>query len=158
MVLTKKAFLIIMIKSNATSVNEYLNELPADRKKEISIVRAHIIKSLNKGFAESMSWGMINYEVPLKTFAETYNGKPLMFAALASKKNHMALYLTTLYTNPETKDWLQHKFEEAGLKLDMGESCIRFKSANDLPLEVIGELISKTTVDSFVSYFKRKRK
>ncbi len=145
------------MKSKATSVNEYLSELAPDRRKELSTVRAQIIKHLNKGYVETINWGMITYEVPLKTFAETYNGKPLMFAALANNKGHMSLYLTTIYADPDMKNWLVHSFEEAGLKLDMGESCIRFKTAADLPLEAIGELISKTTVDEFVAYFKRKR-
>jgi len=147
-----------MVRSNATSVNEYLNEIPPERKRELSIVRAQIIKSLNKGFSEAMNWGMISYEVPLKTFAETYNGKPLMFAALASQKDHMALYLTTVYADPEINKWFRYKFEESGHKLDMGDSCIRFKSASDLPLDVISEIISRTNVDEFVAYFKRKRK
>ena len=146
------------VRSKATSVNEYLNELDTDQKREISTVRAQIIKSLNKGFVESMNWGMITYEVPLKTFAETYNGKPLMFAAIAAQKNHLSLYLTTMYADPEIKDWLVAKFDEAGLKLDMGESCIRFKTADDLPLEAIGDLINQTSVDDFVAYFKRSRR
>ena len=137
---------------------EYLNEITPDRKAELSKVRATIIKNLHKGYVECMNWGMISYEVPLRTFAETYNGKPLMFAALASQKNHMSLYLTTIYAAPEQKEWLADKFEEAGLRLDMGESCIRFKTADDLPLDAIGELIAGTSVDDFVSYFKRKRK
>ena len=146
------------MRSKATGVNEYLSELEPAQKQEVSKVRALIIKNLNKGFVESMNWGMITYEVPLKTFAETYNGKPLMYAAIAAKKDHLALYLTTMYTDPEIQTWLANKFEEAGLTLDMGESCIRFQTAQDLPLKDIGELINQTTVDQFVAYFKRSRR
>lgn len=147
-----------MVKSKATSVNEYLNELSPERKKELSTVRAQIIKNLNKGYVESMNWGMISYEVPLRTFAETYNGKPLMYAALAAQKEHMSLYLTTVYADPEINEWFTTRFKESGHKLDMGKSCIRFKSAKDLPLDLIGEIIAKTTVDEFVSYFKKTRR
>ncbi len=147
-----------LVRSKATGVNEYLSELDPAQKQEISKVRALIIKNLNKGFVESMNWGMISYEVPLKTFAETYNGKPLMYAALAANKDHLSLYLTTMYADPEIKDWLVGQFEEAGLELDLGESCIRFNTTEDLPMEAIGKLINQTTVDQFVSYFKRSRR
>ena len=146
------------MRSKATGVNEYLSELDPAQKQEISKVRALIIKNLNKGFVESMNWGMISYEVPLKTFAETYNGKPLMYAALSAQKEHLSLYLTTMYADPEIKNWLAGQFEEAGLEMDEGKSCIRFKTTDDLPMDSIGKLINQTNVDQFVAYFKRSRR
>ena len=79
------------MQSKANSVEQYLNELPEDRKESLSIVREAIVKNLPTGYVEVMNWGMITYEVPLETFPDTYNGKPLMYAALASQKNHMSV-------------------------------------------------------------------
>ena len=80
------------MQSKANTVKQYLNELPNDRKKAISIVRQTILENLPEGYDEVMNWGMITYEVPLETYPNTYNGKPLMYAALASQKNHMSIY------------------------------------------------------------------
>ena len=77
------------MQSKANSVEQYLNDLPEDRKESLSIVREAIVKNLPTGYVEVMNWGMITYEVPLETFPDTYNGKPLIYAALASQKNHM---------------------------------------------------------------------
>ena len=85
------------MRSNAKTVEEYLNSLPEDRKFAISKVRNVILKNLPKGFEENMNWGMISYEIPLSIYPNTYNGQPLMFAALASQKNYMAVYLSNVY-------------------------------------------------------------
>lgn len=140
-----------MVSSNASTVKEYLDELPEDRRKALSAVRKVIRKNLPKGIVENMSWGMITYEVPLKTFRDTYNGKPLMYAALASQKNHMAVYLTTVYADEGDKEWFVNEYRKTGKKLDMGKSCVRFKTIDQLPVELIGEVIGGTSLDEFLS-------
>ena len=97
------------MQSKANSVELYLNELHEDRKESLSIVREAIVKNLPTGYVEVMNWGMITYEVPLETFPDTYNGKPLMYVALASQKNHMSVYLMGCYMSPE----IRKKFENA---------------------------------------------
>ena len=97
-----------------------------------------------------MNWGMITYEVPLRVCPDTYNGQPLMYAALASQKNHMAIYLTGCYMSPEARKEFERAFAAAGKRLDAGKSCVRFKNIDDLPLDVIGKTIAEYTVDEFV--------
>jgi hypothetical protein len=139
-----------MVSSNAATVKEYLEELPDDRRKAIAKVRAVIRKNLPKGFVEDMNFGMISYVVPLTTFPDTYNGKPLMYAALASQKNYMAVYLSAVYSDPDHLDWFVASYKASAKKLDMGKSCVRFRTIDDLPLDVIGEAIARTSLDEFV--------
>ena len=140
-----------MVSSSAPTVKEYLDELPDDRRKALSAVRKVIRKNLPKGIVENMSWGMITYEVPLKTFPNTYNGKPLMYAAVASQKNHMAVYLPTVYADEGDKEWFANEYRKTGKKLDMGKSCVRFKTIDQLPVELIGQVIGGTTLEEFLS-------
>ena len=150
-----------MVRSTATTVDQYLAELPDDRRDAIEEVRETIVEHLPEGFVETMNWGMISYEVPLETFGDTYNGQPLMYAALASQKNHMAVYLTTVYVDGEIDDWFRDRYVATGKKLDMGRSCVRFKRLEQLPVELIGEVIGRTTLDEFLERYgesMRKRR
>ena len=138
------------MRSNADSVLEYIEGLADDRAQAIDAVRNVILANLADGFDEVMNWGMITYEVPLATNPDTYNGKPLMYAALASQKNHMAVYLTGVYATSELRETFLEEYRATGKRLDMGQSCVRFKKLDDLPLEVIGTAIAAYDVDSFV--------
>ncbi|MGH1492360.1 MAG: DUF1801 domain-containing protein [Acidimicrobiales bacterium] len=146
-----------MVSSNAETVDQYLLELPDDRREAISEVRQTIMENLPDGYVEAMSWGMISYEVPLDTYPDTYNGKPLMYAALASQKNHMAVYLTAVYGDAEVKERFVDEYKATGKKLDMGKSCIRFKTLEQLPLEVIGDAIASTPVADFIGVVEAAR-
>ena len=143
-----------MVSSTAETVEEYLGELPDDRRAAIAEVRTAILANLPDGIVETMNWGMIAYEVPMETFADTYNKKPLLYAALASQKNHMAVYLTTVYSDRELEDWFRRKYEASGKRLDMGKSCVRFKKIDDLPVDLIGETIAKVTLDQFLDTYR----
>ncbi len=145
------------MKSTAKTVTEYLNSLPPDRKKALSKLRNIVKKNLPKGYVETMNWGMISYEIPLKRYPITYNKQPLMYAALASQKNHMGLYVMCAYANKEIEAWFKAAWKKSGKKLDMGKSCIRFKKIEDLPLEVIGELIGKVSVDAYIDIYEKTR-
>ena len=150
-----------MVRSTAETVDEYLAELPDGRRDAIEEVRETILANLPDGMVESMNWGMIAYEVPLETFPDTYNGQPIMYAALASQKNHMAVYLTTVYADGEIDDWFRERYEATGKKLDMGKSCVRFKKLEQLPVELIGEVIGRTSMDEFLERYgqaMRKRR
>mgnify|MGYP000471675009 CR=1 FL=1 len=138
------------MQSKADTVKQYLNELPNDRKKEISIVRQTILENLPDGYDEVINWGMITYEVPLETYLNTYNGKPLMYAALASQKNHMAVYLMGCYMSPEIRKKFENAYKKSGKKFDAGKSCIRFRKVDDLPLRLIGEIIGSMSVNKFI--------
>jgi len=146
------------MKSQAATVDEYLRELPADRRAVVSAVRQVVLDHLPAGYRERMNWGAINYEIPLERYPNTYNGQPLSYAALAAQKNHYALYLMCAYGDPGEERWLRQAFQEAGKKLDMGKSCVRFKKLDDLPLDAIGELIARTTPEAYIAIYERSRK
>ena len=105
-----------------------------------------------------MNWGMICYQVPLKTFPDTYNKQPLMYAALASQKNHMAVYLSCIYSDSKQCDWFENAYKATGKRLDMGKSCVRFSKLEDLPLELIGEAISRVGLKEFLSHYEGAKK
>jgi len=143
-----------MVSSKAETVEQYLGELPDDRRDAIAEVRDTILANLPEGLTETMNWGMICYEVPLEIFPDTYNKKPLMYAGLASQKNHMAVYLHSIYMNENDADWFADKYKATGKKLDMGKSCVRFKKIDQLPVDLIGEAISKVSLDQFLDYYR----
>lgn len=147
-----------MVMSKAKTVANYLAELPADRRKTISTVRAVVRKNLPKGYRESIGYGMICYTVPLSTYPDTYNGQPLCYAALAAQKNSCSLYLMNVYGDAATAKAFREGFRQAGKKLDMGKSCVRFKTAADLPLDVIGRTIAATPMKDFIGRYERSRK
>lgn len=146
-----------MVSSNAETVDSYLAELAEDRFEAISAVRDTINKHLPKGFAETLDYGMISYVVPLETYPDTYNKKPLMYASLGSQKNHMAVYLTGVYGDEKMAEWFRAEYKVTGKKMDMGKSCVRFKKLDQLPLELIGEAIGKMSVDEFIAMDERAR-
>jgi uncharacterized protein YdhG (YjbR/CyaY superfamily) len=146
------------MRSEAKTVEEYLDELTQDRREALAKVRKVIQKNLPGGFVETMNWGMICYEVPLETFPNTYNKKPLMFAALASQKNHMAVYLSCIYSDKEQREWFEEAYRGSGKKIDMGKSCVRFKKLEDLPLDLIGEAISRVSLEDFISHYETAKK
>jgi hypothetical protein len=147
-----------MARSEAKTPDEYLAELPEPRREVVSRIRDVILENLPEGFEETMNWGMIAYEVPLERYPDTYNGKPLLYMALAAQKNHFAVYTSGVYMNPEGEAWVKGEFEAAGKKLDMGKSCIRFKKLEDLPLEVIGKIAANHSVDDFIAGSEAARK
>ena len=143
------------MKSNATTVAQYLSELPPDRRKAIKVVRKVILKNLPTGYEEVMNWGMIAYQVPLDIYPDTYNGKPLLYAALASQKNHMAVYLTGIYMDEEARKKFEEAYKETGKRYDVGKSCVRFRKLDDLPLSLIGKSIAFMEVEEFVGRVKK---
>lgn len=146
-----------MVMSKASTVSEYLEELPDDRRAAIEKVRKTIVKHLPKGYKEVVGWGMITYCIPLVQYPDTYNGQPLCYVGLAGQKNYNALYLTNVYQDPKQDKVLREAFAKAEKKLDMGKSCIRFKTADDLPLETIGKIIASTPPDAFIERYEAIR-
>lgn len=143
-----------MVHSDAATVAEYLAGLPEDRRKALAKVRAVIRKNLPKGVVESVNWGMIAYEIPLKTYPDTYNGQPLLYAALASQKNYMAVYLHGVYGNEVLRKRFEDAYRATGKKLDMGKSCVRFTTLDALPLDVVGDAIGACTVQQYLAAYE----
>ena len=146
-----------MTRSAAASVEEYLAELPPDRAAVISDVRELVLDNLPDGIEESMNFGMIAYEIPLSRYPDTYNGQPLMFVALAAQKNHYALYLHGVYSSEPIAERLSDAYAEAGMKLDMGKSCVRFRRPEQLWTSAIADAIGAVTVEGFIDLYESAR-
>lgn len=140
--------------SDAADVLEYLSGLPEDRRQGLEAVRAVILDRLPSGYQEVMNWGMITYEVSLSVYPDTYNGKPLMLAGLASQKRHMAVYLSCLYSFEDLNERIVGEWRARGTRLDMGKSCIRFKKLEHLELDLIGEAIGAVSMEDYVAQAK----
>ena len=138
-------------------VAEYLAGLPKDRRAAIEAVRSVIRRNLPAGYRETLRWGAIAYEIPLRRYPNTYNGKPLAYVCLAAQKSYCALYLMGVYQVPAQAAKLKAAFAAAGKKADMGKSCIRFRTADDLPLEAIGRLVASTAVEKFIARYEASR-
>src|SRR5438552_11637552 len=140
--------------SNAKTVEGYLRGLPEDRRAAISTVREVILANLPKGYAERMQYGMISYVVPHSIYPAGYHCKPtdpLPYAMLGSQKNHMAIYLMCVYGDAKTEQWFRKAYQASGKKLDMGKSCVRFKKIEDLPLDVIGQVVARVPVKNYIA-------
>lgn len=142
------------MRSDASTVNEYLAELPEERQAAIAAVRNVILNHLPEGYEEVMNWGMITYQVPLEFYPDTYNKKPLMYAALAAQKNHMAVYLTAIYMSEEASQAFEAAYRATGKRYDAGKACVRFKTLDDLPLDLIGQSIASLSMTEFVEQAK----
>lgn len=122
----------------------------------MEVVRALINKHLPDGYEEVFNWGMITWQVPLEVYPDTYNKKPLMYFGLVNRKNVMTLTLFGLYCHPELKDKFLAKFEaKMGKKADMGAGCLRYKSNDDLPLDILAWAVGCLPVDKMVATVKK---
>ena len=146
------------MQSKATTVEEYLSELPADRRKALEAVREVVLKNLDKDYEEGMQYGMIGYYVPHRVYPAGYHcdpRQPLPFASLGSQKNHMALYLMCVYGESDLATWFRQAWAKTGKKLDMGKSCVRFKKLDDLALDVIAEAIKRVPAKKYIEHCER---
>lgn len=138
------------MKSDAKTVEEYLASLPPERREALATIRRAIRARLPAGYEEAMNWGMITWQVPLALSGDTYNGQPLMLAALASQKHHMALYLTGVYMDEGLRRRFEEGYRTSGKRPDMGRSCLRFRRLEDLALDVVVDSIAALGVEEFV--------
>ncbi|MGQ0636538.1 MAG: DUF1801 domain-containing protein [Planctomycetaceae bacterium] len=154
------------MQSHAKTVEHYLSELPPDRRAAIEAVRKVILANLDSDYEEGMQYGMIGYYVPHRVHPAGYHcdpRQPLPFAGLASQKNYMSLYLMSLY-NGDALKWFEGAWAKARKKLDMGKCCVRFKSLDDVALDVVGQAIARmpakmhiANCTAFVAAAKRRR-
>ena len=147
-----------MFHNKAKTVREYVAALPEDRRATVSKLRSFVKKHLPKGYKEQIDWGAITYTVPLKVLPDTYNGQPLCYAAIAVQKNHYSLYLMSAYGDPKQMKWMADEFRKRGKKLDMGKACLRFKSLDDIPLDVVADVVASTPMDTYIARYKAIRK
>ncbi|MFK7919270.1 MAG: DUF1801 domain-containing protein [Ilumatobacter sp.] len=143
--------------SSAATVEEYLAELPEERREVVEHVRQLVLDNLPDGLEESMNFGMISYEIPLDRYPDTYNKQPLMYAALTANKNNYSLYLHGVYASGTAEQRLRDAYAAADTKLDMGKSCLRFKRVDQLVREAIAGAISEVSVDDFIALYEASR-
>jgi hypothetical protein len=147
----------VMASSAATSVEEYLAELAPDRAAVVADVRELLLSAMPQGVEESINFGMIAYEIPLERYPDTYNKQPLMYAALAAQKHHYAIYLHGVSASETAEQRLRAAYAEAGKKLDMGKSCVRFKRLDQLVPDAIAAAISAVDVDDYIELYEASR-
>ena len=150
------------MQSKAKSVKEYLGEVPDDRKEFFYRLRDTILVNLPEGFQEEMSYGMIGYVVPHNIYPDGYHASPslpLPFVSIASQKNYISLYHMGLYAIPELLDWFVKEYpKHCKSKLDMGKSCIRFKKAEEIPFNLIGQLMTKISAADWIKVYEENIK
>lgn len=145
------------MQSKARTVAEYLATLPEGRREAVEAVRAVILKNLDKDYEEGMQYGMIGYYVPHRAYPSGYHcdpKQPLPFASLASQKNFFAVYLMSIYSDPDELAWFQAAWGRTGKKLNMGKSCVRFKRIEDVALEVVGEAIRRMPAKKYIAQYE----
>ncbi len=146
----------------ATTVKEYIDQIPEERKAAVKKLRAVIRKNIPKGFKECIGYGMPAYVVPLSKYPDGYHCKantPLPFVNFASQKNFVALYHSGIYADKKLMNWFVKEYPKySNRKLDMGKSCIRFKKVDDIPYDLIGELMSKITPDDWIKTYEKNIK
>lgn len=147
------------MQSKATTVDEYLSEVPSERQEAMNKLRKVILKNLPKGFKEVMSYGMMGYCVPHAIYQPGYHCNPkdpLPFAGLASQKNSINFYHMGIYADARLLKWFTDEYTKTGLgKLDMGKSCMRFKKPESIPFDLLGELCTKMTVDDWIKLYEK---
>jgi Domain of unknown function (DU1801) len=147
------------MQSTAATVTEYLKEIPEDKQFAFSKLRDIIVKNIPSGFEECMQYGMISYVVPHSIYPAGYHCSPklsLPFISIASQKNFFAIYHMGMYADENLLNWFTSEFpNHSKKKLDMGKSCIRFKKPEDIPFELIGELVSKMTVNDWITLYEK---
>jgi uncharacterized protein YdhG (YjbR/CyaY superfamily) len=150
------------MQSKAISPEQYINELPVDRKEVIRKLRQTILENIPSGFEEQMSYGMLGYIVPHSIYPDGYHCSPelpLPFINLASQKNFVALYHSGIYASKELLDWFVAEYPKyVKTKLDMGKSCVRFKNMETIPYELIGKLCTKMTVNEWITLYEKNTK
>jgi hypothetical protein len=147
------------MQSKATTPEQYLSELPEDRKEVMLKLRNAIKENLPQGFEEVISYGMLGYVVPHSIYPSGYHCNPklpLPFINLASQKNFIALYHMGIYADKNLESWFVSEYlKHVKTKLDMGKSCVRFKKMDDIPFDFIGELAAKLTVEDWISNYEK---
>ena len=142
------------MRSDAATIQEYLDALPEERRAVVSAVRDLVNRHMPTGYREGVAWGMIGWSIPLERYPDTYNKEPLAYVGLAAQKSHYALYLNSVYMSTERDGALREAYAAAGKRLDMGKSCLRFKRLEDLVPEAIASAVASMGVDDFIALYE----
>jgi hypothetical protein len=146
-----------MVHSGATTIEHYLDSLPSERREMVDTLRNIILDHLPQGYEEAMNWGMISYQVPLEVSGPTYNGQPLLYAALASQKHHVSLYLMGVYSSPALSEGFEAAWLEGDNRLDRGKSCVRIRHAREIRAAAMAQAIAAFTVEEYLEVYRASR-
>jgi hypothetical protein len=146
-----------MVQRQATSVDDYLLQVPDDRRDVIVRVLELVRQHIPPGYVETIAFGMIGWVIPIERYPNTYNGQPLGVVSLAAQKNHNALYLAGPYADPELAGRIHRAYQAAGKRLDMGKSCVRFKRWDQLEPAVLAEVIQAVPPERFIDLYESNR-
>lgn len=146
-----------MTPTRPQTADQYLAQLPPQRRETVSALRQLILQNLPEGYHETILFGMISYVIPLDTYPVTYNKQPLSYVALASQKNYVSLYLMGIYADDSSRQWFLDQYAASGKKLDLGKACLRFKSLDDLPIDLIAQAVASTSVSDFIRLYEASR-
>jgi hypothetical protein len=146
------------MKNNSKTVEEYIDSLPEEKQETVRSLRNFVLKHLPEGYEETILWSMISYVVPLSRYPVTYNKQPLGYISIAAQKNYYSMYLLGVYSNPNEEKKFREEYEKTGKKIDMGKSCLIFKSIDDIPLDFLGKVISETSVEDLIKRYEDSRK
>ncbi|MBS1639193.1 MAG: DUF1801 domain-containing protein [Bacteroidetes bacterium] len=150
------------MKPNGNTVQEILNNVPEDRKEAFNNLHNVIVKNLPKGFEAAISYGGLGYVVPHSIYPSGYHCKPsepLPFAGISSQKNSVNFYHMGIYSDPKLFNWFVSEYPKySKQKLDMGKSCIRFKKMDEIPFDLIGELMKKMSVKQWINIYENNLK
>jgi hypothetical protein len=150
------------MKANGNTIAEILSNLPSDRLEPFNILHRVIMQNLPEGFEAAVSYGGLGYVVPHKLYPAGYHCKPsepLPFAAIASQKNTINFYHMGIYADPKLLDWFVKEYpKHSKQKLDMGKSCVRFKNFQEIPFDLIGELMQKISVEKWIKLYESSLK
>jgi hypothetical protein len=145
-----------------SSIQEILANLPEERKEAFNKLHQTIVDNLPKGFEPGISYGMLGYVIPHELYPAGYHCKPsepLPFASLASQKNSINFYHMGIYLDSALMEWFVAEFSKhSSQKLDMGKSCIRFKKWDQIPFELMGQLMQKMTAAQWITLYERNLK
>ncbi len=141
----------------SVTVEEYLAKQSLERREALAEVRRIILENLPEGYTEVIQYGMISYVIPLERYPKTYNKQPLAYLSLAAQKRYMSIYLMGVYCDAETESWFVQRYRDSGKRLDMGKACVRFRTLDDLPLDMVGEAVSMTSVEDFIECYETAR-
>lgn len=145
------------MRSQATTIEAYLQSLPDDRREAVQAVREVINRNIDNQFAEGMQYGMPAWFVPHSVYPAGYHcdpQQPVPFASVASQKNHVAIYMFCIYCLPGEAEWFAQQWKATGKRLDMGKGCVRFKRLEDVPLDLIGEAVRRATITRFLEHYE----
>lgn len=150
------------MKDNAKTIEEYIEKLPTDRKDSFLKLLETIRQNIPSGFDEQINYGMIGFVVPHKKYPQGYHVNPkdpLPFINLAMQKNHISLYHMGMYARKDLSDWFLSEYpNHSKYKPDMGKSCVRFKNPKDIPMDLVGELLHKMTLDEWIELYEQNLK